>query len=134
MIDSAALQPLVERWLPTQRWFSGKGREASVEVRAFATLRQAPGAIEIWVADVHYDDGTSERYQLPLVLHEQPNETLEYISLGSVETESGPLWIYDALHDKDATGVWLAAMRDEQSLPPLQFHRYAEPDAFPLEA
>jgi len=132
MIDRAALQPLVERWLPAQRWFSGKGREASVEVSAFATLREAPGAIEIWVAEVHYDDGTSERYQLPLVVHEQPDETLDHAGLGTIDTGDGPAWVYDALHDKDATGAWLQAMRDEQQLPPLQFHRYVEPEAIPV--
>jgi len=132
MIERAALQPLVERWLPTQRWFAGKGREATVDVVPFATLRDQPNAIEIWVADVHYDDGTSERYQVPLVMHDQPDESLEHVNVGSIDTPDGPRWVYDALHDKDATAAWLEAMRDEQRIPPLEFHRYAPADTIPL--
>ena len=125
---TTTLQPLIEAWLPSQRWFSGKGRGGIVAAQRLAVLREAPAPVEIWVADVSYDDGTTERYQLPLVLRDEPDGTLEHVLLGTVESASAPVWVYDALHDKDATGVWLVGMREESERPPLRFDRFTAPE------
>ena len=78
------LQPLVAIWLPTQRWFGGKGRQATITVRELAELPGTTPVVTIWVADVQYADGSTETYQVPLVMHEQPAETLEHVLLGSL--------------------------------------------------
>jgi maltokinase len=143
MIGAAELSPLVERWLPTQRWFAGKGRAASVDVVPLATLADGPPGVEVWLAQVRYDDGTLELYQLPLVAHGEPVETLEHVLLGSIKADDALWWIYDALHDKDVTSTWLDGVRDAADPPaggrpttasgPLQFTRYVEPSEMPSD-
>jgi maltokinase len=131
VIANDALQPLVEGWLPTQRWFAGKGRNARIGVTPLAVLDEGPPAVEIWTADVAYDDGTAETYQLPLVVHSQPVESLDHVGLGTVERDDGPGWVYDALHDKDVTAAWLRGIRDERNIGDLHFRRYVESEDIP---
>jgi maltokinase len=133
MIDRDALQPLVEGWLPTQRWFAGKGRGASVEAMLLAVLDEGPPPVEIWTAEVGYEDGTSETYQVPLVVRDEPVESLEHVLLGTVECDGSTTWVYDALHDKDVTSAWLRGVRDESTYDGLHFHRYVEPDDIPVD-
>jgi maltokinase len=132
-IGSDQLQPLVERWLPVQRWFLGKGREATVTIDLLAELATEPWPVQLWTAQVHYTDGSTEMYQLPLVIRSEPVEWLDHVQLGTVETDTGPKWIYDALHDKDVTGAWLRGVRDETSHEGVEFHRYVEPDEIPVD-
>jgi maltokinase len=127
------LQPLVVQWLPAQRWFAGKGRGTrAVTVRRIALLASGPPEVSVWLADVTYDDGTTETYQLPLVLRPELVATLEHVLLGSVAIDGEPYWIYDALHDKDVTQEWLIGIRDEATLGPLRFERLAEADDVPV--
>lgn len=131
VVRTDGLSTLVEAWVPQQRWFAGHGRTiASIELRELASLE----AIHLIVAAVAYDDGVQEHYLVPLVLYPQPSNALEYVQLGSVETEHGTLWVYDALHDKDVTGVWIRGIQDAESDGVLSFHRYAEPDHIPVGA
>lgn len=130
MIERQQLQPLVERWLPTQRWFGGKGRAATVDVVPLAVLGATSSEVTIWTARVHYEDGSHEIYQLPLVAHPEPVGTLEHVLLGTVD---GPLWVYDALHDKDVTPSWLYGIRNEDAQGPLQFRRYVDADDIPVD-
>jgi maltokinase len=131
------LRPLVASWLPTQRWFAGKGRELTVEVAALADIQAAGGPstpdVAIWTARVSYDDGTSELYQLPLVIRDSAEEGLEHVLLGSFDDGERMHWVYDALHDKDVTRGWLAGIRDEARLGPLTFTRSAEPSEIPVD-
>jgi maltokinase len=125
--------PLVEAWMPTQRWFGGKGRGAHISVTPLAELHNDP-PVTIWTAHVDYEDGHTETYQVPLVALSEPVETLEHVLLGTVETDNGPVWIYDALHDKDVTPAWLIGMRDDVTDGTVRFIRYAEsPDDIPVD-
>jgi maltokinase len=127
------LQPLVLQWLPAQRWFAGKGRTShAVELRRLEVLAAGPPELSVWLATVHYDDGTSETYQLPLVLRNELVQNLEHVLIGSVLIEGETHWIYDALHDKDVTQAWLTGIRDEATLGPLRFARLGEPDDIPV--
>jgi maltokinase len=131
--SSPEIAPLVEAWLPSQRWFAGKGRAARVEVAPLAQLSEDP-PVMIWTARVDYGDSESETYQVPLVLRAEPAHTLEHVLLGTIDTESGRRWVYDALHDKDVTPAWLAGMRDDVTEGPVRFTRYAEsPDDVPVD-
>ncbi|MCU1656859.1 MAG: putative trehalose biosynthesis protein [Pseudonocardiales bacterium] len=133
MIANEHLQPLVERWLPTQRWFAGKGRPASVRVVPLAVLSGSPPAVELWTARVDYFDGGAEVYQLPLVAHPNPADSLDHVLLGSIDGDDGPLYIYDALHDKDVTPAWLEGMRRASHDGALRFTRYVDPDVIPVD-
>ncbi|MGH3267279.1 MAG: maltokinase N-terminal cap-like domain-containing protein [Trebonia sp.] len=125
------LEPLVAAWLPAQRWFAGKGRDARITLDPVAEL---PGdQVTIWVARAAYDDGAVETYQCPLVLHAEPSEGLEHVLLGSIDDVDGPRYVYDALHDKDVTAGWLTGIRDELGTGPIRFTRYAEPDDIPVD-
>jgi maltokinase len=133
MMKPEKICPLVEAWMPAQRWFAGKGREADITVAPLAELAADP-PVTIWTAHVDYTDGGSETYQIPLVALAQPVDSLEHVLVGTVEGDDGPVWIYDALHDKDVTPAWLIGMRDEAHDGPLHFLRYAEsPDDIPVD-
>jgi maltokinase len=127
--DLTALAALIREWLPQQRWFGGHGRDITdVEVREFARIEET----HLVIARAHYADGHSDLYQLPLVLHEHPSSQLEYVQLGTIDTDDGPRWLYDALHDKDATGAWLAMLRESAEVGPLRFHRLAPAEDIPV--
>jgi maltokinase len=127
------LRPLVQGWLPTQRWFAGKGRDASIEVAPLAVLAAAPPEVTIWTARVAYDDGTFELYQLPLVERDTAESGLEHVLLGSYETGDRVTWVYDALHDKDVTQPWLINIRDEVKSDALTFSRFADVEDIPVD-
>jgi maltokinase len=134
VIAADDLAPLVERWLPTQRWFAGKGRKATVEVSPLAVLAEGPPPVEIWLAHLRYDDGGTEMYQLPLVTHSEPVDTLDHVLLGSFKTaDDEPAWIYDALHDKDVTAAWLDGVRTARSDGAVRFTRYVGADSVPRD-
>ncbi len=133
MISRDQLQPLVQRWLPTQRWFGGKGRDAEVNVAELAPLSGAAHEVSIWLAHVTYADGGAETYQVPLVVRDNPVEHLEHVLLGTVETGDGPSWVYDALHDKDVTQAWLEGIRAGATDGPLRFVRNVDAGEIPKD-
>ncbi len=130
MIASGELRPLVEGWLQTQRWFAGKGRVSTVEVEHYVDLSPR---VELWLARVGYADGGSELYQLPLTVRTEWQDSLEHVLLGTIETDGTWQWIYDALHDKEVTGIWLAAIREQRRIDAVQFVRYGDEDTIPVD-
>jgi maltokinase len=133
MISREQLQPLVQRWLPTQRWFGGKGRDADVDLTELAPLSGAPHDVAIWLAHVNYADGGTETYQVPLVVRDNPVEHLEHVLLGTVDAGDGPSWVYDALHDKDVTQAWLEGIRAAATDGPLRFVRNVDAAEVPKD-
>lgn len=132
MTTREQLRPLVEGWLPNQRWFAGKGRGASIDVAPLAVLAATSPEATIWTARVAYDDGTFELYQLPLVARDTPEAGLEHVLVGSYETGEHATWIYDALHDKEVTQPWLTNIRDEAKSGALTFSRFADVEDIPV--
>jgi len=130
MIAPEELQQLVTGWLPTQRWFAGKGRAGSVGIELLAELSDD---VELWLARVTYADDEVELYQLPLVAHPEPVEHLDHVLLGTVDADGSKQWVYDALHDKDVTQVWLDAIREERADGPLRFHRHGSAEQVPTD-
>jgi maltokinase len=127
------LQPLVVQWLPAQRWFSGKGRAYSaVALRRLEVLAAGPPEVSVWLAEVSYDNGQVETYQLPLVVRPELVPTLEHVLLGSLIIDDELRWVYDALHDKDVTQAWLVGIRDEVTQGPVWFSRVGDPDDVPV--
>jgi maltokinase len=134
VIEADQLQPLLAAWLPRQRWFAGKGREANFRVDRLAALRDDP-EVTIWVVHAEYDDGETETYQLPLTVRREPVDSLEHVQVGTVDVDGEPNWIYDALHDKDVTPDWLVGMRDEITSDDgvVRFFRYGEAEEIPVD-
>jgi maltokinase len=130
MDSNPGIVPLVEAWVPLQRWFGGKGR--GIEGMDVHTVGRLDGTL-IAIVTVHYDGGDEERYQVPLVLHDHPSDTLDHVLLGTVGEGDGVRWVYDALHDKDITSVWLAGVRDEAQVGPIRFVRTSDPSAIPVD-
>ena len=127
-----AVHDLIAGWLTTQRWFAGKGRMFTVEVDRLAELSATP-QVTLWTARVEYPEGESETYLVPLVSRPEPSATLEHVLLGTVETEPGIRWVYDALHDKDATPAWLQGIRAAAQDGPIRFARFGEPGEIPVD-
>jgi maltokinase len=122
------LQRLVAAWLPTQRWYAGKGRGGSVGVDLLTGLDDR---VELWLARVTYGEDGTELYHLPLVAYPERVDYLDHVLLGNVNGED-TRWIYDALHDREITQVWLERIRDEASAGALEFRRYVEPEEIPV--
>jgi maltokinase len=133
-VDTVELTRLVQDWLPTQRWFASKGRDAEVRLELVDELS---ADVDLWFVHVDLTDGAHEVYQLPLVVHGEPQPSLDQVLIGSIDSSvdadgTNLSWVYDALHDKDATGLWLTAIRDEQTSGRPNFRRYAEIEAIPV--
>ena len=113
-IAPAELAPLLALWLPAQRWFAGKGRPFTVSgVTALGTLTERPWRSDVWLVAVRYgDDGTTETYQVPLVRRPEPADQVSHVLVGDTPDPDygGRSWWYDALHDKEVTGAWLAGI------------------------
>jgi maltokinase len=128
-VNEPDLQRLVAGWLPTQRWYAGKGRGGSVGVELLTRLSDV---VELWIARVTYGDDDIEYYHLPLVAYGERVDYLDHVLLGTVEADGRTHWIYDALHDKELTQAWLEYIRDERESDGLSFRRYVEPEEIPL--
>lgn len=126
------VRDLLTAWIPTQRWFPGKGREFSLTVHRLTELAPMP-QVTIWTARAEYAEGESETYQVPLVSRSEPIESLEHALVGSVETEAGPRWVYDGLHDKDATSAWLRGLVEPPAGGDLRFTRFVDADRIPVD-
>ncbi|WP_392508147.1 phosphotransferase [Naumannella halotolerans] len=106
-------------YLATARWFGGKGRD--FEVTWVTRIGELPTdqpdlRVVIDVVHVHYADGDTELYQLPLALYSQPQENLghAFISWHNEAPEGEPeQWrhAYDAIHDRAAMACWLAGFQ-----------------------
>jgi maltokinase len=154
VINRDGLLALVEAWLPKQRWFAGKGRAATIDIAPLADLPGTSPTVTIWLVHARYDDGTVETYPLPLVAYRDRMDGLDHVLLGALADTSlssdlqsggpddpiagqsagdGPLWVYDALHDKAVTPAWLAAIRDRTVSGPLSFQLHVEPSDIPVD-
>lgn len=103
----------IKAWIDQARWFGGKGRDWELgDVRRVGRLPDAPDWLHVTVelAEVAYTDGTRELYQLPLVFYTEPQERIAHALIGEWEDdELGHAFVYDALHDRQAMALWLAA-------------------------
>ena len=119
-------------YLGHQRWFGGKGRAFHVSgSTTVARLREASEhlpAVRIDVVHVAYDDGDTETYQLPIVAYPEPVEHLAHVLVGEETGADGGVYhVYDALHDKASTVLWMEGIAGDLSVDGADFHR--EPTA-----
>lgn len=126
MIDQF-LAPFIGR----SRWFGGKGREFTVTgEEVVGTVGTSP-AVEVLLVEVTYAEGDVELYQLPLALHDSPQDRLEHALVGVRDGRHA----YDAVQDRDAMAAYLQAFCDPPPDGPLRFVRLEghelDPDAAP---
>jgi maltokinase len=118
----------VQAYVETARWFGGKGRDIDgIDVRRAAVLGDgADGTprVGIELVTLTYADGAVETYQVPLAYYTEEEERLEHARVGAWDDdEHGPVVAYDALHDRNATDLWLQAFAAASRLGDLTFHR-----------
>jgi maltokinase len=126
---SAALGDL-GTWIGEARWFGGKGREWTLSgVRRVGELPDAPDGLHvaIEVAEVAYADAEeTELYQVPLAYYREPQDRIGHALIGEWDDpDFGRAWVYDAVHDREAMGLWLTAFAGGESASrgELMFHR-----------
>lgn len=126
----------IHDYLAHQRWFGAKGREFAVhEVHPLSWLDgpEARPAVRIELVTVVVDGDSAPEphaYQLPLSYRDAPAEHLSHALVGSWDEPElgGTVWAYDALHDKEATPVWIAGLLRERAEPDLAFHLVGAPE------
>ncbi|HEY6737271.1 MAG TPA: aminoglycoside phosphotransferase [Actinopolymorphaceae bacterium] len=154
--DGLTRDQLLQDYLSRQRWFAGKGRDFTVdEVFTVGRLpvpesayrsETATGGTAAAAADlrielrvelvrVRYSDATTETYQVPLEYRSAPAEHLAHAYVAQWEEPGfdGLALVYDALHDKEVTGAWLAELLARSSDSGMEFHRLGEPEVSPDE-
>ncbi|MGZ4590019.1 MAG: maltokinase N-terminal cap-like domain-containing protein [Actinomycetes bacterium] len=132
-VTPPAHAPSVEelaQFLGRQRWFGGKSRAWQVTGAAdLGWLRREDPAVRILLVTVTYDDGETETYQLPLVHHQAPVETLmhvlvaEVVADGADGADGARTYVFDALHDKEATELWWTGITQSTQGDGWAFHR-----------
>jgi len=124
---SEALKSRLSYYLGAQRWFSGKGRDSTVEaVRVLAWLGdpEADARLAMCLVDVTAQVGeraVSDVYQVPLSYRTARQGQIEGAYIGEVETEDGALaHVYDAVHDREAVALLVDALVGRSMPAPLR--------------
>ncbi|HEY2832025.1 MAG TPA: aminoglycoside phosphotransferase [Sporichthyaceae bacterium] len=131
-------------WLSGRRWFAGKGRQVSdVTLAASGWLQDNPPVriefVTVRYADAEGEEAPQDTYQVPVVYRREPLESLGHALIGQTELAEhgdGPWWVYDALYDKEVTGLWPTGMREDRDTEGMAFRHEpanATPDT-PAEA
>lgn len=106
-----------ERWLPAQRWYSGRGREIA---HARPAVVEALGSdLDLVLLEVAYTDGPVEGYQVLVRWDTGADSAL----IGTDGNRSG----FDALADPEAAGALLAFIEASKQVGQVRFIR--EPGA-----
>ncbi|BDX29659.1 maltokinase [Mycobacterium antarcticum] len=116
-----------DQWLPTQRWYAGRGRELT-DVRTDEVVSLRDG-LDLMLLDADYTDGTSARYQLLVRWADDGAGGAGTAAIGV----SGTRTAHDALYDPAAAQYLLSLVDESASVGPLRFGK--EPAAqLPMDA
>jgi maltokinase len=125
------LEAALAEFLPTRRWFAGKGRAvAEVRVERSVPLRTALPSLSAVVAAVAYADGGVERYHVPvghdrgLEARQLTDRVPDAVIYEATGPGGGPF--YDAAHDERLGGVYLDLLSRAATVQELRFHRMPE--------
>jgi maltokinase len=125
------LEAALAEFLPTQRWFAGKGRAvAEVRVESEVPLRTALPSLSTVVAAVAYADGGVERYHVP-VGHDrglEARQLTDRVPDAVIYQTKGPTGgpFYDAARDERLGGVYLDLLSRAATVEKLRFYRMPE--------
>ena len=114
-----SVEDLLSGWLPSQRWFGGKGRAISgVTVHLEVALPADDDAdVRLVLVEVASEDGGTDVYQLLLGRHAQLPERLEPRRIGEVDGVA----LYDAVYDPAAAAGLLARLVEGGELDGVRF-------------
>jgi maltokinase len=127
----------VQSFCSNQRWFGEKGHDVTVEALATsAWLSDANAWPAVRIGFVYCSGPPGKEfpirvYQLPLSYHREPVENLAHALIGDWDDPDlgdTRVWVYDALHDKEATPYWLHGLVHGRQLDGLEFHPVHAPD------
>jgi len=131
-------------WMTGRRWFAGKGREVSDATLASSGWLNDDPPVRIEFVTVRYAEADGEEaledtYQVPVVYRREPAENMSHALIGQCVLEGHgeqPWWAYDALYDKEVTGLWPAGMQTDRKTEGMVFrHEPANtPPEVPAEA
>jgi maltokinase len=114
--ETPDLRALLARYLPTRRWFAGKGE--AFELTHVSHLpwlsEQAWPRTRVEVVTLVRAGGGVDTYQVPVSYFQQPDEALEHALIGEVDEQSlGCVVAYDASFVKEATADLYAGFATE---------------------
>jgi 1,4-alpha-glucan branching enzyme len=92
---------LLERWLPSQRWYPAKGRQAEFERAGGVRLEDPLAEADVEIHLVRIKAGRLEAMlNVPLTYRSEPLSNAQHALVGRSEHSAfGPRWIYDGAHD-----------------------------------
>ena len=122
--ERQALEQALAEWLPTRRWFAGKGRPITGLAIAAETELTGPGQDPaLWHLLVEVTQGNvTDCYQVLVGLRGELPGRLEHVRIGALP---GGRSAYDGLHDHELARVLLRGIAGEQQRGPLRFGRLA---------
>ncbi len=131
MTTIPGIERLLTAWLPTQPWFVEKTWTIeAVELLADTWIDRQEGLAHVVVGVSQLDPllrrSTTSVYQVLLVARSELRERLGHALIGTLEGPEGPMHVYDALHDRDVTGVLLEQMRQHGDLGQVRFVALSE--------
>src|SRR6266851_2936465 len=107
-------------WMPTQRWFAGKGaRILDLAIVADTELVAGDPGLRHLIISVSQASSV-DSYQVLAGLRAEIPDRLRHAVIGPA---GGGLTAYDALHDPELTRVLLHAIADGETVGPLRFAR-----------
>ena len=121
--SDAAVRELAEKidpeWLRRQRWFRGKAREITrIEAEALAPLMEEKRDRSLLgLLRVQYEEGDSDRYLLPLIVHRGDGATIEQNALATLPGTTGVLRLFDGSTDPEIARALLRLIRGRAELP-----------------
>lgn len=127
----------VQSFCTGQRWFGEKGHDVHVDAMATSAWLSDEGvwpAVRIgfvYCAGPPGAEAAIRVYQLPLSYHREPVENMGHALIGDWDEQDlgdTQVWVYDALHDKEATPYWLDALTHGRTLDGLVFHPVHAPE------
>ena len=104
---SEELQEALVGFISQARWFGGKGRGFQVTDVRVLQLRDGEPRVSIALITLSFDDGGADLYQVPVSSYAEPQGRLGHARIAHVDGRH----LYDALHDREATRVWLDAFQ-----------------------
>ncbi len=122
----STLEDLLREWLPTQRWYGGKGTAlAAVTIESSTPLLDDEPRVDHLVLRTESVAGTVDRYQLLLGRRSgEVEERLQHVVIGEVDGAT----LYDAVHDPAATAAVLQHLAVGGHLGDLEFTCAADLD------